>query len=117
MARILVVDDVPESVRLIELVLRADGNEVTTVTSPALAFEALRAQPTSLIIADQNMPGMTGETLLERVAALWPATRRLMLTADMRIDPKIDRGYRVMHKPFKLDALRDQVRGLLGSKQ
>ena len=114
MARLLVVDDVVESVRLIAVVLQAEGHEVVTVESPARAFAFMKAKRVDLVIADHNMPGMSGEAFLERVALLWPKTAKLMLTADPRIKNEPTRPYPVVYKPFKLGELREQVNKLLG---
>lgn len=70
MAKILVVDDQPDSVRLIGMVLQHNRHEVTTIDNPASAFLALRGRQFDLVIADQNMPGMTGQQLLEKVGTL-----------------------------------------------
>jgi len=116
MARVLVVDDVLESVNLISIVLHADGHECHAVSSPAQAFAMLKAKPFDLVISDQNMPGMSGETLLERVRVLWPDTKRLMLTADPRVRNDEGRAYPVIYKPFRLPELRSAVTALLSRR-
>jgi DNA-binding response OmpR family regulator len=116
MARVLVVDDVPESVRLIEMVLRAEKHDVSIAESPQRGFTVLSEKPADLVIVDQNMPGMTGEAMLERVAMMWPHTARLMLTADPRIKNEEGRPYPVMHKPFKLAELRAMVVKLVSGR-
>lgn len=113
MAKILVVDDQPDSVRLIGLVLQHNRHEVTTIDNPASAFIMLRGRPFDLVIADQNMPGMTGQALLDRVGQLFPKTARLMLTADPRMKDDKSLPYRVMHKPYKVEELRGLVEQLL----
>lgn len=113
MAKILVVDDQPDSVRLIGLVLQHNRHEVTTIDNPASAFIMLRGRPFDLVIADQNMPGMTGQALLDRVGQLFPKTARLMLTADPRMKDDKSLPYRVMHKPYKVEELRALVETLL----
>lgn len=116
MARVLVVDDVLESVNLISIVLQADGHECHAVSSPEAAFALLDARPFDLVISDQNMPGMTGEALLERVRLRWPDTARLMLTADPRINKADGRAYPVVYKPFRLPELRATVNALLSRR-
>ncbi|MEI8256573.1 MAG: response regulator [Deltaproteobacteria bacterium] len=117
MARVLVIDDVLESVNLITLVLQADGHECKAVSTPAQAFLLMEAKPFDLVITDQNMPGMTGEAVLERVTAQWPKTAQLMLTADPRIREGEGRTYPVMHKPFRLPVLRAAVKDLLEGRK
>jgi len=117
MARVIVVDDVPESVRLIEMVLRADKHDVTIADTPEGGLELLTTFPVDLVIVDQNMPRMTGESMLERVGLLWPHTARLMLTADPRIKNEDSRPYPVMYKPFRLPELRAMVTKLTTTKR
>ena len=117
MARILVVDDVPDSVRLVAMLLRADKHEVITVESPASAFAILKHHEIDAIIADHNMPGMTGEAFLERVGTLWPHIARLMLTADPRVRNDAGREYPVAYKPFRAAELRAQVAMLLAGRK
>ncbi|HEX4037052.1 MAG TPA: FAD-dependent oxidoreductase [Acidobacteriaceae bacterium] len=40
-----------------------------------------RGDPVALIVSDQRMPGMAGVDLLERVQAIYPEARRVLLTA------------------------------------
>lgn len=118
MARVLVIDDVLESVNLITMVLQADGLECQAVSTPAQAFTMMAVKPYDLVITDQNMPGMTGEAVLDLVHARWPGTARLMLTADPRIrEDDAGRAYPVMYKPFRLPALRAAVKDLLAGRK
>lgn len=57
---ILVVDDVPENVRVLAQMLGEQGYDVRPVTSGRLALQAARADPPSLILLDINMPEMDG---------------------------------------------------------
>jgi CheY-like chemotaxis protein len=114
MARILLVDDMPDAVRIVAMMLRGEHHEIVGVGSPDQALTALAREPFDLVIADQNMPGMTGDVLLARVGVLWPFTARLLLTADPRLrDGELP--FPVMHKPFKLVELRALVSRLLAT--
>jgi CheY-like chemotaxis protein len=112
MARILVVDDHPDATRLIGLMFQR-GHEVFSANCAAVALDMLRQQSVDLVIADQNMPEMTGEALLERVGLLFPRVARLMLTADIRVKNDPSRPYRVIYRPFKSADLRGHVARLL----
>src|SRR4029078_5908289 len=59
-ARILVVDDVPENVRLLEAVLDADGYDLVTATDVRSALDlSLSARP-DLVLLDVMMPPPDG---------------------------------------------------------
>jgi CheY-like chemotaxis protein len=68
---ILVVDDDPISRELVALLLGAEGHIVTKAASGTEAIRALKAaeanQLPSAILVDLQMPGMSGNTLAERL--------------------------------------------------
>lgn len=65
MARVLVVDDDPDLLMLVEMQLRHHGHEVSTAASgpEALALVA-QAGPPDVALLDVAMPGMNGLDLL-----------------------------------------------------
>lgn len=82
-SRILVVDDEPEAVELVEFNLRQAGYAVTTAADGAEALKKARSQPPDLIVLDVMLPEMDGfeicKTLrLESVTSKLPI---IMLTA------------------------------------
>ena len=65
---ILVVDDDPVFLDLVELNLRLSGFEVTRATSGPEALEIAKEQPQpSVILLDTTMPGMTGLEVLSEL--------------------------------------------------
>ena len=61
--RILVVDDQPIILELLQQQLREDGHEVETANDGCEALEKLEASRFDLLLTDQSMPNMTGEEL------------------------------------------------------
>ncbi|HEU6448047.1 MAG TPA: response regulator transcription factor [Verrucomicrobiae bacterium] len=81
--RILVVDDEPEAVELIEFNLKQAGYAVATAADGAEALKKAHAQPPDAIILDVMLPEMDGFEAC-KVLRLDPATARvpiIMLTA------------------------------------
>ncbi|HVF56348.1 MAG TPA: ATP-binding protein [Pyrinomonadaceae bacterium] len=70
--RVLVVDDERDTLDLIELILRQNGAEVTSVTSAGAAVAALAEVKPDVLLSDIGMPGEDGYSLLRRVRALGP---------------------------------------------
>ena len=66
-ARVLVVDDDPVIVRLLEVNLRLEGYEVETASRGEEALERAAATSPDLVILDVMMPGLDG----------WETCRRL----------------------------------------
>jgi|SRR5581483_2991103 len=77
---ILVVDDHPENIRLIELLLRSEGYRLTTAASAEEAWERVRSSPPRLILMDIQLPGKDGLQLTREIKAD-PATRDIIVLA------------------------------------
>ncbi len=81
---ILVVDDDPTVLGLVELVLRRAGADVTTLAGGRAALRAIAdgtCRP-ELLLTDIDMPEMSGIELAARVSALRPGIRVVMMTGD-----------------------------------
>ena len=81
--RILVVDDEPEMIELVEFNLRQAGYAVSTAADGAAALKKVRAHPPDLIVLDVMLPEMDGFELCKilRREAATARTPILMLTA------------------------------------
>ena len=77
--KILLVDDEPANLRMLERLFR-DDHEVITAESGAAALELLAHNDVALIISDQRMPGMTGIEFLKQAAEMRAQTVRIILT-------------------------------------
>jgi CheY-like chemotaxis protein len=66
---ILVVDDTPESLRVLAGVLEQEGYRVRPANSGELALASIAAQPPDLILLDIRMPGMDGFEVCRRLKA------------------------------------------------
>jgi two-component system, chemotaxis family, CheB/CheR fusion protein len=64
---ILVVDDTPDSVEMMRVLLEMEGARVTTATSGTEALRQAAAADFDLIISDISMPGMDGYELMDRL--------------------------------------------------
>ena len=112
--RLLLVDDEPENLEVLEALLEDDW-EVFTARDGEHALEVMGSMDdVDLVIADQRMPRMTGVELLARVAEESPETVRIVLTAYSDVEPMleaINRGsvYRFLLKPFDSSEIRSIV--------
>jgi len=69
MARILIADDNPANLYLLESILKGYGFDITSVKNGSEAFTAAQANPPDLIITDIMMPVMDGFELCRRLKA------------------------------------------------
>jgi len=112
---VLVVDDEPDSVTLLEITLGMECR-VYTATSGAQALERLAAHPDiGVAIIDQRMPAMTGTELIQRTIEPYPDLVRIILTGYTDVESLIQainagRVYRYLTKPWERDELLATVR-------
>lgn len=115
-ARILVVDDEPHMVKLIEANLVVAGYEVVSASDGRSALEAVGNEQPDLIILDIMLPHMDGYEVCRRIRE-YSAVPILMLTArgsEMDLVHGFDVGaddYLV--KPFAISELLVRVRAIL----
>jgi adenylate cyclase len=121
--RILVVDDAPESIRLLHAVLSPRGYSVDAVSSGAEALERLAAgPPPDLVLLDVVMPEIDGYEVCRRIRAT-PATELLpvvMITASSGEEKlrALEAGADdFVMKPFDQAELLARVRSLIRIKQ
>ncbi len=67
--RVLVADDEPDTLGLIELTLQTAGFEVETAANGTQAFERARNDRFDLLLLDVMMPDLTGHDVIRRLAA------------------------------------------------
>jgi DNA-binding response OmpR family regulator len=120
-ARILVVDDVPQNVRLLEAVLTPRGYEVVGATDGDRALGLVRSSKPDLVLLDVMMPDPDGYEVCRRLraddgTAVLPV---IMVTASTDEKTKaIEAGADdLIAKPFNHDELLTRIRSLLRIKR
>ncbi|HEX8843580.1 MAG TPA: response regulator [Pyrinomonadaceae bacterium] len=108
--KIMVVDDEPANLRLLERLFRRDY----TVVSAASGEEALKLldhHDVALLITDQRMPGMTGIELLKQTVNTRRHMVRIILTGYTDVGALVEaincgHVYKYVQKPWDNDELR-----------
>src|SRR5919112_469283 len=108
--KILIVDDEPANLRLLERLFRREY-AVVAASSGEEALRLLEQHDVALLITDQRMPGMTGIELLKRVAPLRPQMTRIILTGYTDVGALVEaincgQVYKYVTKPWSNDELR-----------
>jgi len=78
---VLVVDDDPNSLKLLAIKLTQEGYRVITAQSGKEALEAIKLEKPGLVLLDIMMPEMDGIETLKRIKALGPDIPVAMVTA------------------------------------
>ncbi len=110
---LLVDDDVDVQVLMSRMLRKAGVRKVRTLSSGQEALEVLRAgEPPSLVILDQNMPGLNGSQTLKRIRKLHPDLPVLISSGQPGLEerPEFSQpGVGVISKPFTLDEIRNRL--------
>lgn len=118
-AKILIVDDQPANVTLIEKMLDIDGyNNVISTTDPTQVEAIYLEQNSDLVLLDLNMPVMDGYQVLAKIREVDPDYPPIIvLTAQSDRESRIkalDLGARdFLAKPFDRVELMTRIRNML----
>jgi two-component system response regulator HydG len=108
-ARVLVVDDDAEVVRLLEEDLTAAGFAVLPACSGTAAIQLLRDTPVDAVVTDLRMPDVDGLEIVRAAAGSQPDTKVIIITAFATIASAIDAvkqgAFDYVSKPFEIEEL------------
>jgi len=115
--RILVVDDDPDLLRLMQIRLTSAGYAVSTAESAERALAQVSATRPHLVVTDLRMGGMDGMALFEAVRSGHPMLPVIILTAHGSIPEAVSAVQRgvagYLTKPFDPKALLTEVERVL----
>jgi two-component system response regulator GlrR len=118
-ASILVVDDDPDLLRLMQIRLTAAGYAVSTAESGERALAQVSATRPQLVVTDLRMGGMDGMALFEAIRGTHPMLPVIILTAHGTIPDAVaavQRGVAgYLAKPFDPKALLTEVERALAT--
>ena len=86
MADILVLDDVPDAVVLVQKILTKQGHSVRTFTDEEEAIAFTRGNRVDLAILDMKLKKMSGNQVLAEMKKISPALKAIMLTGYPTIE-------------------------------
>jgi DNA-binding NtrC family response regulator len=101
---ILVVDDRPNMLRLIQKVLRKEGR-LLTASSGAGAIEVLREEAVDVVLCDLRLGDMDGLEVLRETKRIRPHAETVLMTAYASVDTAVEAmrlgAYDYLTKPFE----------------
>lgn len=122
-ARILIVDDDPNTVEILRRWLSREGYATATALGGAICLEQLDKGPVDVILLDVMMPGMDGLEVCERVRRneSWRPIPIILLTARDDIETR-SRGMALgvseyLTKPVNKQDLLERLRAQVHSRE
>ena len=114
-AKIMVVDDTPENLKLLSSLLKQNGYKVFALPRGDLALEAALRNPPDLVLLDINMPGLNGyETC--RLMKKDPVLKSIPIIFISALNQTIDKveafrsgGVDYITKPFYFEEIQVRV--------
>jgi two-component system, cell cycle response regulator DivK len=122
MARILVVEDNPQNLKLATVILESDGHTVVPAVDSAGANRALSEQIPDLIVMDMALPGTDGYTLTRELRGRSDTSRLPILALSAFAMPgDAEKALAAgcsdyLTKPIRRAVLLECVASLLGSR-
>jgi CheY-like chemotaxis protein len=122
MARILIVEDSPDNMKLFRTILRLKGHEVTGLPGGEGLLDAIEKESPDLVLMDIQLPGKDGFALLQDIRGSGHSKVRVIaLTAhamtgdrERALDAGFD-GY--ITKPIDIRSFPEQVQRALRGEQ
>jgi DNA-binding NtrC family response regulator len=104
-ARVLIVEDEPGVLSLLDRFLSIKGYDTEATSSPRQALEIVTTKPRlDIVVIDAIMPEMSGPELAKKIVRLSPSTAVVMMSGYPST-PEIPPHASFIRKPFSLDDL------------
>jgi len=107
--RILIIDDIPDTVDIIQKLFESEGHEVFTASTGEEGIRKATQIKPDVILLDINLPGIDGNTALRKIKKEKPDQSVVMLTAYATVDNAIQAlkqgASDFVKKPFEMDHL------------
>ncbi len=111
--KILIVDDEPDTVTILQDRLEMDSYEVMTASDGYEALEQIDQEMPDLVLLDIKMPRMDGMETLTQILQKYPGLLVIMLTAHGTIQRAVEAtklgAFDFLEKPFQSEHIKQKV--------
>jgi CheY-like chemotaxis protein len=115
--KILIVDDEPELVEELSLILTEEGYAVTAAPDGLQAVELFREGSYDLVLMDVKMPEMNGVDALHEILAINPEAKVVIITGsfaqNLSAQALEDGAVAALFKPFDPEVLLETIKKLV----
>ena len=119
---LMIVDDEKDLLFVYKKALKLTGIEISTFDNPDMAFKEFKENPEmySLLLTDMRMPSMNGYELINKVKAIRPEIKTILISAYDITQDDITRNLNpnlkidgLICKPIALERLREIISDVL----
>jgi putative nucleotidyltransferase with HDIG domain len=120
-ARVLVVDDEPSILELLDAKLSLEGYDCHTASNAESALALLRREAFDVILSDLRMPGLSGLDLMKEARKIAPRAAFLLMTGEQDVRTGVEAmkmgASDYVVKPFQLASMLRSVASAIERKQ
>lgn len=118
--KILIIDDDRDICEYMTTMLETTGYEVSTLSDPTQAVDAIRNDTFHLLIIDLMMPRMDGIELIQRIRKVDSDIAIVVFTGYPSVETAVDalklNVSDYVKKPFEIDEFREKIAEILKKK-
>jgi diguanylate cyclase (GGDEF)-like protein len=107
--KVLVVDDAPDTLEIIQKLLRYEGYDVTVASTGEEGVKKVEEERPDVVLMDINLPGIDGAEALKQIRMINPHQGVVMLTAFATVENAIyalkEGAFDFLKKPFENEHL------------
>lgn len=121
LAKLLIVDDDPDIVQVLQVGLRKNGFLVNAFTNPEEALQSFKSNANDfcLVVSDIRMPALSGIQLARKVKEINPSIKVMLMTAFEIKDNEFSKVFPSTHvdgfvqKPIGIDDLTNKILSII----
>ena len=115
--RLLVIDDDPANVELIQDALEQADLEILTATDPIVGMELFAQKKPAIVLVDLVMPHLNGMEVLDRMVAEDSSVEVVLMTGQYSTESAVEAIRKgaadYLNKPVSIQKLRERVGRLI----
>jgi len=117
MKKILIIDDEPNFLILLDRTLQDEGYQIFKTEKSQEALSAMESQTFDLVITDLAMPDIDGIELMQRIKKIYSSLPFIIITGVGTVEKAVEAmkkgAYDFITKPFELDLIHTTVKRAL----
>ncbi|GAI80988.1 unnamed protein product, partial [marine sediment metagenome] len=121
MAKILLVDDDPNTLEALSVVLEDEGYRILMASNGEEALDQIKKEKPEVVLLDVRMPGMDGVEALRRTREASKTTSVIMMTAYVGMEGVVEAvrlgAYDYVSKPLDLERVKIAVKRAIEAQE